>query len=176
MPAATLITVEEFERLADPEDGHLELHEGEIVFVSTPDFSHHRIEYNLVDLLKPLLKERGLCFAEQPFSAGSRSRMRADVGFTRWERVPQRGVIEGSPDLVIDIDSPSNKDREMYRKRSLCLTSGCAEFWTIYPEFRSVLVERLGPSVTDYTAGQTIPVPFTDGATIPVDAIFDGID
>ena len=175
MPAATLVSVEEFERLPDPEDGYLELHEGEVVLVSTPDFKHHRIEYNLVVLLIPLLRARGVCGAEQPFSGKGTSRMRADVGFTLWERVPKSGVVPGSPDFVIETDSPSNKEREMVRKRRICLESGCAEFWTVFPDERFVRVER-GGAFVDYWPAQSILVPFSDGGTIGVDAVFEGID
>ena len=179
MPAATLVTVEEFERLPNPEDGYLELHEGEVVFVSTPDLKHNQLQDRIAELLKPLLRSLGYCSTEQPFSGAGKSRMRADVGFTVWERVrhaPRRGVIQGSPDLVIEIDSPSNKEREMVRKRRICFGSGTAEFWTVFPEERYLRVERPGEPVTDYWPGQSVPVPFTDGATITVDAIFEGLD
>ena len=175
MPAATLVSVEEFERLPDPEDGYLELYEGEVVPVSTPDFKHHRVGYNLVLLLLPLLRAQGIVSAEQPFSGKGTSRMRADVGFTRWDRVPKSGVVQGSPDFVIEIDSPSNREREMVRKRRICFDSGCAEFWTVFPDERFVRVER-GGAFVDYWPGQAVVVPFTDGGAIAVEAIFEGID
>ena len=175
MPAATLISVEEFERLPGPEDGYLELVEGEVVFLSTPDFTHNRIQDNLVQLLKALLRTEGFCSAEQPFSGKGTSRLRADVGFTRWERVPKSGVVQGSPDFVVEIDSPSNREREMVRKRRICFDSGCAEFWTVFPDERFVGVER-GGAFVDYWPGQSVVVPFSDGGAIAVEAIFEGID
>jgi Uma2 family endonuclease len=90
--------------------------------------------------------------------------------------VPRSGVISGSLDLVIEIDSPSNKDSEMERRQQICLDSGCSEFWNIYPERKKVRVERQEGTVTRCGPGQAIPVPFTEGATIPVDSIFEGLD
>ena len=102
--------------------------------------------------------------------------MRADVGFTRWERVPKSGVIDGSPDFVIEIDSPSNMERDMLRKRRICFNSGCLEFWTVFPDERYVRVKRPGQTTVEYWSGDIVPVPFTEGATIPVDAMFERLD
>lgn len=176
MPATTLVSVEEFERLPDPEDGYLELHEGEVVVVSTPDIEHNRVQDNLVQLIKPVLKSLGLCTAEQPFSGPRGSRVRADVGFTRWERIPARGVIDGSPDFVIEIDSPSNRERDMVRKRRICFSSGCAEYWTVFPDERYLCVHRPREAVVEVWSGESVPVPFTDGLSISVDAIFEGLE
>jgi Uma2 family endonuclease len=67
----------------------------------------------------------------------------ADVAYVRLERVvpdSSSEFLNGSPDLMIEIESPSNSALEFEWRESRCLRTGCREFWIVYPELEVVRV------------------------------------
>ena len=98
----------------------------------------------------------------------------ADVAYVsarRWEERDPEDNLRGTPDLVIEILSPSNTAREMYEKEQLCLSNGSREFWVIDPDKRTVRVAQSeGPTAT-YGLGEQIPLRLFSGE-LSVDEIF----
>jgi Uma2 family endonuclease len=70
----------------------------------------------------------------------------ADAGIIRNERLPEGrlpvGPIEGAPDLVVEIVSPSDSATEVIEKTTEWLAAGAAVVWTLYPRSRGVVVWR----------------------------------
>ena len=96
----------------------------------------------------------------------------ADVAYLsreRWDAVDHH--LAGAPELVIEVLSPSNTKAEMLHKRKLCLENGSREFWIVSIEKRQVEVFTQDQVIT-YKSGQEIPLFFTAGVRIAVDAIF----
>ena len=59
--------------------------------------------------------------------------------FERMLEAARRGDwIQGAPDLVVEISSPSN--RRLQSKADLYLRHGAAQVWTVYPKRRVVIV------------------------------------
>jgi Uma2 family endonuclease len=169
-----LMTFEEFEQLPDPPGGRYELHHGETVFVPPPKHGHYKIQLRLRSLLENAAGRLGVVGIEMGFRPrGEREYWVADVIFVaqdRWNSVPMDGYFSGSPDLVIEVLSPSNVRRKMQDKRELCLATGSREFWIVNMDLRQVEVSAPGgPSIT-YKSGQQIPLFF--GGSLPVDQIF----
>jgi Uma2 family endonuclease len=54
------------------------------------------------------------------------------------EAVRRNDWIQGAPDLVIEISSPSN--RRLQSKADLYLRHGAEQVWTVYPKRRVVIV------------------------------------
>ena len=50
---------------------------------------------------------------------------------------------DGAPDLVIEILSPGNSDKEMKLKYDAYEESGVKEYWIVQPEYQNVLVYAL---------------------------------
>lgn len=91
-----------------------------------------------------------------------------DVAFYAWtqfnNRLLPRGQILGrTPDLAVEILSPSNTEREMDRKRGEYFAGGARLVWQVYPETRRVrvytAVERFDEIGEDGT--------LTGGAVLP---------
>ena len=78
--------------------------------------------------------------------------------------------MEGAPDLVIEVLSPSNTAAEMLDKRNLCLETGSREFWVVDVDHRQVEVSIPDGHTITYKRGLEIPLFF--GGRISVDAIF----
>jgi Uma2 family endonuclease len=170
-----LMTFEEFEKLPDDRSGHrYELRHGEPCLVAPPKHDHYMIQQCLVRLLLRHAGDADVVGTEMGFRPRPEHEYwYADVGFLaklRLEQVPPKGNIGGSPDLVIEVLSPSNTAAEMRDRRKLCLETGSREFWIVDLDLREVEVSAAGGPTVIYTCGQEIPLFF--GGRLAVDAIF----
>jgi Uma2 family endonuclease len=69
------------------------------------------------------------------------------------------------------VESPSNTAYEFERRETVCLRSGCKEFWIVYPKSRIVRVATQG-QVRRYGVGDVIALSLVDGVSIAVADIF----
>jgi len=173
----SLMTVEEYTRL--PEDNeafYYELHHGELVKVCRPKPRHTKTQRRLRQLFEAVAGEAGIVEIEIPFSALPEHELRvADVAFVskeRWEQMAPDVYLQGAPDLVIEVLSPSNAAEEILDKEQLCLENGCREFWVVDGKRRQVKVSTPDGLTKTYHAGQEIPLTLFAGASLKVDAIF----
>ena len=58
----------------------------------------------------------------------------------RWDATPDDDNMQGSPELVIEVLSPSNTEREMQEKATLYLATGAQEFWLVDAKWKNVTV------------------------------------
>ncbi len=84
-----------------------------------------------------------------------------DVSFTRWARMPAdypaNPAPDLSPDLAVEVLSPSNTPREIERKRRNYFAGGTRLVWVFDPPTRTVAV---------YTPDRTEPTVLTDADTL----------
>jgi Uma2 family endonuclease len=169
-----LLTFAEFERLPDPREGHYELHQGELVHMPPPKHGHKRIQQALQQALMERCGVGWTATMELGFQPQARFEYWvADVALTtreRWLNAPSNGYFQGSPELVIEVLSPSNTATEMDARCEMCLASGAREFWVVNPTPKSVTVWTQDRHSVRYGAGETIAL-FT-GGTVGVDEIF----
>jgi Uma2 family endonuclease len=141
---AGLVTVEEFLKLPDPKEGHYELHHGEVVLVPPPKWEHGDIQDRIQMLFKRLTADRGIARMDMPFHPGTEYEFWvADVGFVTAERraaLVRDGYLQGAPDIVAEVLSPSNTAAEMNERMRICLENGCRSFWVIDPINRCLSV------------------------------------
>ena len=60
----------------------------------------------------------------------------ADVAYlsaARFRQADPEDNIQGAPDLVIEVLSPSNTASEMLDRERICLANGAREFWVVDP-------------------------------------------
>lgn len=80
--------------------------------------------------------------------------------------------LQGAPDLVIEILSPSTKPRDERLKRDLYERAGVKEYWLVDPERETVRVYRrqdrefLQP--VPYTRDDTLDTPLLPGLQLPI--------
>jgi Uma2 family endonuclease len=90
----------------------------------------------------------------------------------RWDGIPDDGNLQGVPELVIEVLSPSNTVAEILEKRDLCLENGGREFWAVNTGQRKVDVSTPDGHTVTYKSGQHIPLFFAPGSSLAVDEIF----
>ena len=77
----------------------------------------------------------------------------------------------GSPEMVVEVLSPSNSEAEMTDRRMTCFEGGCLEFWMVDLEKRLIEIHRRDGSVRVYGPGEAMPFSLTNAA-ISFDQIF----
>ena len=84
--------------------------------------------------------------------------------------------IQGAPDLVVEIHSPSTTQRDLTDKRALYARHGVREYWPIDPEARTVRVLLLDDGdfveVGVYKEGDTVTSPTLEGFSFRPEEIF----
>ena len=173
-----LMTVEEFRHLPE-DDGPVyhELRHGELVPVTRPKLKHHLIQARLRDRLKALAPFGSFVEYEVAHRALPEYELRvADVAYIsaeHWKKADPEDNFRGTPELVIEVLSPSNSASEIYDREKLCLENGGQEFWVVDPDRRQVKVSTPDGRTVTYQSGQEIPLPLFGNAKLAVDAIFD---
>ena len=175
LPEPVLMTVEQYRELPDREDVIQELHWGMVVTLSHPKMKHAKVQSRLARLLRPKAEHLGVVETEVAFRALPEYDLRgADVAFVsqaRWDSTDDNDNLHGSPELVIEVLSPSNTRAEINEKAVLCLSSGAQEFWVVDPKGEIISVTRQDGVTTAYRTGDRIPLPMFD-SSVDVSEIF----
>ena len=83
--------------------------------------------------------------------------------------------MQGAPDLVVEILSPSTAARDRTLKRSLYARHGVREFWLVDPEEGTITVMSLGEGGFEtagvYRKGQSLTSPTLPGFAVGLDEI-----
>lgn len=157
-----LVTVEEFRRMEDPPGFRLELHNGEVVKVGSPKHQHWKIQRRIAAMLTEILGDKGEAGTEFPFRARPEFEIRiADVAWVSAERfaaIPSDDNLQGSPEIVVEVLSPSNRAGELLEKKHLCFSAGCEQFWIVDAKRSIVEVTLADSTVHVYKSGDRMPV------------------
>ena len=92
------------------------------------------------------------------------------------EHIRTPANIQGAPDLVVEILSPSSARRDWRDKRDLYARHGVKEYWIVDPANRLVYVMRLRDGALEiegtYAEGDTVSSATLKGFSINLDEIF----
>lgn len=172
-----LMTVEQFFALPEPAGNFTyELHFGELIRVGRPKKRHFDLQSRIRDILIDVLGEkRWRIDTEMPYGLTAGFDVRAaDVGASRrdvWDAIPDDGYLIGSPDLVVQVKSRSNRDRKMEEDAIAHITHGATAVLLVRSERREVVLFS-ATSRPIYRPGQQIELPSPFSAAIEVSAIF----
>ena len=182
-----LITYEEY--LAGPEiKQRKEIVDGVLVMSAAPNLLHQTVLSDLNDPVKQFVRQNrlgGVWFAPVDVVI-QRSPLRVrqpDLLFVSNERAEilgQSGQIEGGPDLVVEILSPSNTRPYIERKLADYARIDVRECWLVSIQARNVEVLRQegGQWRTAYTrgVGERIESAALPGLELDIAEIFRGIE
>ena len=128
-----------------PEDGtRYEIIDGELYEMPAPTWAHSQVIAGLISVLLPVPQRLGARWATAPldvFFPGA-DPVQPDLLVLLPDsraRVVRRGV-EGPPDLLVEVLSPSNRAHDQVRKRALYARGGVREYWLVDPEQRVIEV------------------------------------
>jgi Uma2 family endonuclease len=172
-----LMTCAQFFELPEPTgDFTYELHFGELVKVGRAKKRHFDRQSLIRDILERALGlDNWRIEIEMPYglAAGYDARA-ADVGValrTSWDAIPEDDYLIGSPSLVVQLKSRSNRDRKMEEDAILHITHGAAAVWIVKPDQREIIAITAS-SRTVYGLGQRIELPAPLSVAIAIDEIF----
>ena len=137
-----LLTYDDYAKLTPPDSGNYELHNGKIIFMPTPNATHQTISMNLSVHLAFYVKRHQLgkvLAAPMDTIFAPHDTLQPDLLFVskRREHIIQK-VVEGAPDLVVEIKSPSNSSTEMNYKKYVYESTGVQEYWYILPKKQTI--------------------------------------
>jgi Uma2 family endonuclease len=153
-----------------PDDGlRHEIIDGEHYVTPSPATRHQRISRSLLYVIQSYLESHpiGELFSA-PFDAllSDFDIVVPDLLYLSNERArfltPKN--LQGPPDLVIEILSPSTRSRDRKLKRDLYERAGVQEYWVVDPEHDHVEIYRRHTS----SFGEAISVPRTGAITTPL--------
>jgi Uma2 family endonuclease len=155
--ALSQITWQDVQQL--PDDGHRhEAIEGELYVTPAPSFRHQRVSQRLEQALLRLLEEPGHgIVVHAPIGVefpDTGEGVQPDIVFVSAARrhIITQPDIQGAPDLVIEILSPTTAHRDRGIKRKLYQRQGVGEYWIVDTEAREVEVWSFaGPDVSAET-------------------------
>ena len=164
-----------------PEDKRYELLDGDLVVTPAPGERHQSVSVLLTSRLFQFVTENrlGRVYAA-PFDVvlSNTDVVQPDLLFVSNERahVVTAANVQGAPDLVVEILSPSTAERDLTFKRSLYARHGVREYWIVDTEARTVTVLRLREGefevAGEYGAGETLTSPVLPGFELRVDDMF----
>jgi Uma2 family endonuclease len=174
------ITWQAFEQLPDGDGWHREVVEGELIVLPPPKSKHSEIARRANRTLS-VCEDKGL--ARVYMEAGYKladdpaTWIVPDVSVLRIERAQAThgdDYFVGSPELAIEVVSPSETARDLNRKIDALLAGGSLAVWVIYPDEKEVRV--FIPGGTSYTRRiedtLTIPELLADWE-LPVAKLFE---
>ena len=176
---AVRLTYEDYANM--PDDERYELINGELIMAAAPNEPHQEFSMRLGWQFIPAV-ERGLgkVYAA-PFDVvlSEYDVVQPDLLFVLRENahIITGANVQGAPDLVVEILSPSTARRDWNEKRDLYAKYGVKELWIADPDERVVWVMTLRDGVYGeavmYGDTQTFSSPTLAGVTIDLRKVFE---
>jgi Uma2 family endonuclease len=175
----TKLTYEDYAKT--PDDERWELLDGELIMAPSPNEAHQSVQAQLGFRLMGFVVERDLgkvYFSPFDVVLSDTDVVQPDLIFVSRERehIITHANIQGAPDLVVEILSPSTAQRDRGVKRRLYAEHGVKEYWQVEPETQTVTVLLLRDGVFEeagaYGKGQSLSSPTLEGFAVSLDEIF----
>ncbi len=141
VPAALKFTYEDYCLL--PEDRRYEVVDGELFLTPAPTPRHQDVVLELASVLREFVKARGLgrvVLSPCDVVLSKHDILQPDIFFIAASRKTLIGenYVDGAPDLVIEVLSPSTELRDREAKAKIYATHGVREMWLVDPEARTM--------------------------------------
>lgn len=127
-----------------PEDGkQYEVIDGELFMTPAPKPKHQEIVVRLTEELSRFVRENSLgkvSVAPVAVLLDQHTVLEPDVLFIRQQRleIVKEQAIEGAPDLVVEVLSPSTFYKDLRKKMTAHSQFGVQEYWIVDPETQTI--------------------------------------
>ena len=140
-------TYEDYLKLDD--DRRYEVIKGRLIEMPAPGFEHQEISGNLWFAIKKFLQKRDIgrvIYAPFDIILAKDIVVQPDIVFISNENLKniREGRLFGTPDLVVEIVSPSTTRRDTVVKKGIYEEFGVKEYWVVYPDEKAIEVWILG--------------------------------
>ena len=175
----TKLTYEDYAKT--PDDERWELIDGELIMAAAPGEAHQSVQASLGARLYFFVEERDLgrfYFSSFDVVLSDTTTVRPDLLFVSKERadIITPANVQGAPDLVVEVRSPSTARQDWVVKRELYARYGVKEYWLVDPDAETVTVLLLGEQgyeeATTYWKGQALTSPTLEGLAIDLNDVF----
>ena len=168
-----------------PDDIRYELLDGELVMAPTPSTRHQRIALQLATVLKAFIDRNSLgeLFIAPLdvvlWDGDEANVVEPDLLFVSAGRTDMitEANVQGAPDLVVEILSPSTESRDRGYKRELYARHGVREYWLVDPDASTITVLALSENdyavAGTYGEGQTLVSPTLEGLDLRLGEVFE---
>jgi Uma2 family endonuclease len=184
-PASSGVKLTYDDFLLFPDDGQRhELIDGEHYVTPSPNTKHQVVLGNLHLLVGSWLQQHPVgrvFFAPFDVVVSRFDVVEPDLLYmsnARAAEILTAANVQGVPELVVEIGSPSTRKRDETIKRRLYDRSGVAEYWVVDPELDRVRVYRregegFGRAVElSVEAGDVLTTPLLPGLALPLSRLF----
>ncbi len=176
-------TYEDFMALPEDPSCRYELIDGDLCMTPSPVTRHQKISRNLFRLIDRFLQQNPfgeLFYApyDVVFSQEPPQVVVPDLIFVSKDRLSliTEKNIQGVPDLLVEILSPTTSLRDRREKFSLYERVGVPEYWIVDPEKNSVQIFRLSGGryapAFEPGLGDRLETPLLPGLSIPLSEVF----
>jgi Uma2 family endonuclease len=164
-----------------PEDRRYEIIEGELFMIPAPGSYHQDVSRNLEFILWEFVKKRGLgkiYYAPTDIVLSNEDIVQPDIIFIEKGRlgIIKEKNVQGAPDLIVEILSPSLRYRDRVHKKKLYQRHGVREYWIVDPKKKQielmVLEEGRYRMIGVYGLGDTMESPLLRGLKVSLKEVF----
>jgi Uma2 family endonuclease len=178
-PSKQLYTYEDYLKIDD--DNQYELIGGELILVPSPRIIHQEVSRNLVYVMLDYISKNKLgklFYAPTDVLLAEKEKPQPDILFVSNERLDiiTEKNIQGAPDLVVEILSPSSTSRDKVKKSRLYYKYGVKEYWIVDPDAKIVEVFTPGEKKwilhEAYSNDEILTSPLLPGLQINLTDVF----
>ena len=153
-----------------PEDQYVELIDGVLYDMADPTYIHEDLAGGIFNTFYNFIRaNKGTCRTYMGHAAvrldrDNKTMVVPDVFIICKKDDITRRYLDGAPDLVVEVVSPSNWRMDVFKKRAKYERAGVREYWIVFPDEKRL-------EVYDFEHGEVREYSFTD--KVPV-GIWDG--
>lgn len=166
-----------------PEDRRYELIGGEFFMVPSPSVIHQRVAANVEAILREFVREKEcgeVLYAPLDVVLSSQDVVQPDIMFISKERsyIVTDANIQGAPDLVVEILSPSTAEKDRTMKKKLYARHGVRELWLVNAGAQVVEIysleegEEKPPRLYARSDRRPLVSPLLKGLSVNLDEVF----
>ncbi|MXY95740.1 MAG: Uma2 family endonuclease [Caldilineaceae bacterium SB0670_bin_27] len=175
----TNFTYENYLKTSDDES--YKLLDGELFILPAPNTAHQYVTMKLGARYDMFIEERRLGVGDSAPTDVLLSE--SDVGqlnlmfiSSEQDGMVTSANVTGAPDLLVEIGSDANAERDEILRRNLYAEHGVKEYWMVDPDARTITVLILGRDdngeVTPHRNGQSLNSRLLEGFSVNLDEVF----
>ncbi len=164
-----------------PDEFRSELIEGELLMTPSPIPFHQKVLFRLAKILAEHVAVESLgevYISPLDVVLSNQDVVQPDILFISQttKQIVTDVNIKGVPDLIVEVISPSSKERDRFIKKALYLKFGVSEYWLVDLEKRCVEILSLADNeyklIGIFLPEDSLSTPLFPGLNLSVDSLF----